>query len=164
MKQSFPILHKCMFVVFACLAIGFTSCDDDDMDPLAAELAQLESITRYFDTAPEALAQGFDSTGTVYVTGMGHHWPNVSRIDGVFNSNEPEFVLYKQNAAGVWEFVAVEYAVVPDPTDPTRAPEGFFGDQDAWAFNTAQGVWTLHCWIELDNSDGIFAPMNPLIP
>ncbi len=155
-----------MFALGLCLSFSFIGCDDnDDMDPLDAELAQLASTTRFYDTAPEALAQGFDSTGTVYVTGMGHHWPMVSRIDGQFNPNEPEFVLYVQNqATGVWEFVAVEYAVVPDPADPTRAPEGFSGDQDAWAFNTAQGVWTLHCWIELENADGIFAPMNMLIP
>ncbi|NHF58369.1 hypothetical protein FK220_003395 [Flavobacteriaceae bacterium TP-CH-4] len=99
-----------------------------------------------------------------YVPYMGYHYTNGNLLDGVFELEKPEILLYVPDEAGNLELVGVEYAV-PEALSP-NPPEGFIGDADEWELNpnVAGGAWTLHVWVVLENPDGVFAPMNSMVP
>ncbi|MBA4743705.1 MAG: hypothetical protein H2058_00475 [Muricauda sp.] len=118
-----------------------------------------------FEQAVKAgYAEPFPFNPSPYVPQMGYHYINVGLMDGVFELDRPEILLYVPNAHGQLKLVGVEYAVPgPESSDP---PEGFIGDGDHWHYNpnVAGGAWTLHVWMVLENPDGIFAPLNPNVP
>lgn len=99
-----------------------------------------------------------------YVPNMGFHYINVGLIDGEFNMEKPEILLYVPNQQGKLKLVGVEYAV-PKSISPTP-PEGFVGDDDHWDDNpnVAGGSWTLHAWVVMENPNGVFAENNPNVP
>ena len=99
-----------------------------------------------------------------YVPHMGYHYINVGLMDGKFEMEKPEILLYVPNEQGKLKLVAVEYAV-PKVLSETP-PEGFVGDEDHWHFNpnVAGGSWTLHAWVVKENPDGVFAEFNPEVP
>ncbi len=85
-------------------------------------------------------------------------------MDGAFELENPEIILYVPDSNGDMEMVAVEYGFIPaDPNDPGTPPEGITGDLDEWHFNEMIGQWQLHVWTILPNPDGIFASFNPAI-
>ena len=99
-----------------------------------------------------------------YVPNMGYHYTNGDLLDGTFEMEKPEILLYVPDAEGNLELVGIEYAV-PEALSPSP-PDGFIGDADQWELNpnVAGGSWTLHVWVVLDNPDGVFAPFNPNVP
>ncbi len=151
------------------IAAMLFSCKDDDtsievpQEPWELEVKQLKSATAQFKDFMVATDNGLiDVSG--YVPNMGHHYLNPQLVDGTFELNKPEIILYVPDANGIMQMVAVEYAIVPnDPDNPGNPPEGFTGDNDVWHFNEMVGQWQLHVWTILDNPDGIFAPFNPAI-
>ena len=117
---------------------------------------------RYHDIA-QAEADGYVNIN-VYESGEGLHYVNFSLVDGNFDPEHPEVLLYAPVPhENRMELVAVEY-VVP-LTLSAGAPAGFTGDGDVWRENSeGLGLWELNAWIWTHNSDGIFAFHNPRVP
>lgn len=129
------------------------------------ELARLRAAVARYHNFKNALADGYTIDASGYVSHMGHHYLKASLVDGTFELERPEFLIYIPGPNGRWRFVGVEYAVsILDITNPQPAPEGFSGDADVWVINNAFKIWTLHAWVGLNNPDGIFASHNPRIP
>ncbi|MCG2460337.1 hypothetical protein K8352_06225 [Flavobacteriaceae bacterium F89] len=149
------------------LLIGCQTSDDDEpqLEPYQSELDQLKAAMEPYKDFDKAVADGYDIDATGYRTGMGHHYVKLDLVDGSFDLLQPENLLYVPDKDGKMQFVAVEYVVpIADMDHPQPAPEGFTGSRDVWAINTEFNMWTLHAWIEMDNPNGVFDPMNPGIP
>lgn len=148
------------------LTITLLGCSDDDEMQLVQwelEVDQLKTATSKYVDIDVATAEGFfDASG--FVPNMGHHYLLPPRVDGTFELEQPEILLYAPDADGNMEFVAVEYAVpIADLDNPGSPPDGFAGDLDVWEINPGLSQWQLHVWIVKDNPDGLFAPHNPTI-
>ena len=172
-----------LYVAFLGMALIFSSCSKDDptsdselilttakskRETLDNQLKKVRrSAMRFhsFEQAKKAgYAEPFPFNPSPYVPNMGFHYINVGLMDGTFELEKPEILLYVPNKQGKLKLVGVEYAV-PGPEDSTP-PEGFTGDEDHWHYNpnVAGGSWTLHVWVVIDNPDGVFAPFNPNVP
>lgn len=148
------------------LALLAFSCTDDDSPSLETwevEVNELKSVTAKYIDFSVAESEGLtDVSG--YVPNMGHHYMNASLVDGTFEINKPEYILYAPDENNVMQMIAVEYGVVPeDVNNPGNPPEGFTGDQDVWKYKESVGQWQLHVWTILENPDGIFAPYNTVM-
>jgi len=165
-KAICPSHYVLLWVMIA--AHMLVSCTDDDAvskEPWAEEVEQLQTAVAPYHDINGAKEDGYDVDLTGYRTQMGHHYLKGSLLDEQFEVEKPEVLLYAPDGAGKLQLVGVEYAtVIANMDNPPPPPEGFTGDADAWAINTEFNVWTLHVWIELDNPNGIFAPMNPRLP
>lgn len=154
------------------------------------ELAQVRQATKQYHDAEQALADGYVPS-SAHVPGMGIHYLNPGLVDGTFEKEKPELLVYVDRG-NHRKLVAVEYAVpVPLSEDP---PEGFTGDADKWHVHEAAchyvdgteiheeaegdcpdrnpntgaelaswhpDLWTLHAWVWLGNPQGIFNETNP---
>lgn len=148
------------------LLLGIACSNDDEAEVMAAwemEVNQLTAATAKYADIEVATNEGFfDASG--FVPNMGHHYVLPTRMDGTFELEKPEIILYAPDVNGNMEFVAVEYAVpIEDLDNPGLPPEGFTGDLDEWEVNTHLSQWQLHVWIIKENPNGIFAPTNPEI-
>ena len=165
------------------ISLLIVSCAKEDLDqaaPLEAinarasaetlegQLKRVKQASMRFHSFEQASKAGYAEdlpfNPSPYVPNMGYHYTNVGLMDGVFNLEKPEILLYVPNSQGKLKLVGVEYAV-PVALSPSP-PEGFIGNEDVWDFNphVAGGAWTLHAWVVVDNPDGVFAPFNPRIP
>ena len=127
------------------------------------QLAQARRGTaRYHDIAA-AEADGYVNIN-IYEEGEGLHYVNFSLVDGNFDPEHPEVLLYAPVPhENRMELVAVEY-VVPLSLS-SGAPGGFSGDADIWRENSeGLGLWELNAWIWLNNSNGVFAFKNSRVP
>ncbi|GAA4279890.1 hypothetical protein GCM10022260_03110 [Gaetbulibacter aestuarii] len=132
-------------------------------ETLQAELNFLEIKTIAYNRFTVALSRGYDTDLTGYVPNMGHHFANMDLVDGIFDLDKPETLLYVPDTEGNMQFVGVEYLILREALeDPNTPPEGFTGSEDDWEI--VGPFWTLHVWIALDNPDGIFAHENPNVP
>lgn len=123
------------------------------------QINRLKKKTNKFNNIQVALSQGWDTQVTDHMPGMGVHYLNLDLADDKFEMELPEALLYISTDSGM-QFVGVEYLIFGlSPDGP--APEGFIGDNDVWVYNTDVLAWTLHAWVALENSNGIFAPTNP---
>lgn len=132
-----------------------------NLSPLTLrELARARRATAKYHDVENALADGYVD-GNLYTSGEGYHYINPLLVDGHFDLEQPEVLLYaaRPGEDGL-KLVAVEY-VSPD-TFPV--PEGFTGDDDVWESEPPFPIWVLNAWIWLDNPDGVFAFLNPRIP
>lgn len=160
------ITVKQLILMVSILFLFNCSNDDNNSIPLEAwemELEQVKIATSQFVDISVATNEGrIDVSG--FIPNMGHHYLNPALADGTFELTKPEFILYAPDDNGVMQMVAIEYGIVPeDSENPGTAPEGFTGDEDEWHYNEMIGMWTLHVWTVLENPDGIFSPMNPVI-
>ena len=137
-------------------------------ETLKGQLKKARSAAMRFHSFKQAEQQGYADpypfNPSPYVPHMGYHYINVGLMDGSFELEKPEILLYVPNKQGKLKLVGIEYAV-PVALSP-NPPEGFVGEEDHWEYNpnVAGGAWTLHAWVVMDNPDGIFAPMNPDVP
>ncbi len=160
-----------------------TSCSKDDSllesdleivsvkaksETLGAQLKKVKKAAMRFHSFEQAKKAGYADpypfNPSSYVPNMGFHYINVGLIDGKFDMEKPEILLYVPNEQGKLKLVGVEYAI-PQAISQTP-PEGFIGDDDHWHLNpnVAGGSWTLHAWVVMDNPDGVFAEFNPDVP
>ena len=150
------------------VALSILGCSDDDDQPktqVQLEIEQLKTAMAKYKDFNTAIADGYDVDVTGYRTQMGHHYLKAILLDGTFELDKPEVLLYAPDGNGGMQFVAVEYATpIEDMDNPPPAPEGFTGNEDIWEINTEFNLWTLHAWIELENPEGIFKPRNPMLP
>ena len=127
------------------------------------QLAQARRGTAKYHDISQAEADGYVSIN-IYEGGEGLHYVNFGLVDGIFDPEHPEVLLYApvphENRMAL---VAVEY-VVPVSLS-TGAPAGFAGDADVWRQDSeGLGLWELNAWIWLNNKDGIFAFKNARVP
>ncbi|HEV7331454.1 MAG TPA: hypothetical protein VGN63_10490 [Flavisolibacter sp.] len=125
------------------------------------ELQQARAATARYRNIQNAIKDGYEDI-KVIVPLMGHHYMKSDLVNATFDIRNPEILVYNKNAKGLFELVAVEYAI-PIDQSPDVAPEGFTGTQDVWDRNTGFGLWLLHAWVWSYNPDGVFNPTNPLI-
>jgi hypothetical protein len=127
------------------------------------QLARARRGTAKYHDIAQAEADGYVNIN-VYESGEGLHYVNFALVDGNFDPEHPEVLLYAPVPhENRMELVAVEY-VVP-LTLSSGAPAGFTGDVDVWRENSeGLGLWELNAWIWSHNSDGIFAFHNPRVP
>ena len=124
------------------------------------ELAQARRATAKYHDVANAIADGYVDVN-LYTSGEGHHYINLLLVDGIFNPEQPEGLLYANHPGGDGlKLVAVEY-ISPD-TFPV--PQGFTGDDDVWQLEEPFPVWVLNAWIWLNNPDGIFTFLNARVP
>jgi hypothetical protein len=126
---------------------------------LNKELALARSSTAKYHNIERALADGYMDID-LYIPNMGWHFLNPAYVDGVFEVDRPELLVYADKPGGGYRLVAVEYGI---PLS-FPAPEGFTGDEDIWSENQGAGLWTLHAWVWLNNPDGVFNPFNTRVP
>jgi hypothetical protein len=126
------------------------------------ELGQVRSATAKYHDLDKAIADGYVNID-VFVPGQGFHYLKPSLVDGTFELDKPELLVYALDPTDKrLRLVSVEYAV-PLALSAT-APEGFSGEDDVWSVNSDFGLWTLHCWVWLQNPNGIFAEFSPRVP
>lgn len=127
---------------------------------LQSELARVRAATAKYHDIDAAIADGYADI-SLYVPHMGWHYLNAGLLDGTFDMEKPELLVYANSPSGGLQLVAVEYAVpLSLSQDP---PEGFTGNEDVWDVNSEFGLWTLHCWVWYNNPNGIFAEYNPRV-
>ncbi len=156
---------KIAVLILASLSTVNCSDDESSIPPWQAEVASLkEAVISYtdFDTAQNA---GYDIKATEYRTQMGFHYLNAGLLDGKFEIEKPEVLIYIEKTSGLMELVAVEYGFpIEDLKNPPPPPEGFAGSADTWKIDEEFSLWTLHVWVVMENPDGIFTPRNPMLP
>jgi hypothetical protein len=129
---------------------------------LNSELARARNATAKYHSVEAAEADGYISINFCE-PGEGCHWLNPSYIDGTFDAQRPEILLYAPGENGL-RLVAVEY-VEPIALLPGGPPEGFTGDEDLWREDTEEaGLWELTVWLWLHNPNGMFEQHNPRVP
>ena len=126
----------------------------------SAELAGARAATAKYHEVSRAEADGYVNIDFCE-PGEGCHWAKFSLIDGNFDPEQPEFLLYTPNGAnGDMRLIAVEY-VVPLGLS-TSAPQGFTGNADTWRQDTEEaGLWELTVWLWYHNPNGLFEQYNP---
>ena len=132
-----------------------------NLSPLTLhELARARRATAKYHDVANALADGYVD-GNLYTSGEGYHYINPLLVDGHFDLEQPEVLLYASRPGEEsLTLVAVEY-VSPDAFP---IPEGFTGDDDVWESEPPFPIWVLNAWIWLDNPNGLFTFLNPRIP
>lgn len=133
------------------------------------ELTRVRIATARYHDIQAAFADGYIDINVV-LPNMGRHLlrPEVPPVegevpvDGGFDLERPELLVYSPAANGNLKLVAVEYAV-PRKLFATP-PEGFTGAADVWFDDTGFKLWTLHAWVWRENPDGIFHATNSQVP
>ncbi len=133
---------------------------------LQHELAQVRRATARYRNVQNALDDDYaiiivDGVD-LCVTGQGCHYLKEVLVDGTFDPENPEILLYAPNPhSGHLRLVGVEYAV----PDTELEPSGFTGDQDVWELTGEPfNLWVLHAWVWQGNPNGVFADTNPHVP
>ena len=100
----------------------------------------------------------------LYESGEGHHYIKFELLDGTFDPEHPEMLLYSPvPGENRLEWAGVEY-LIPIALSPSP-PAGFTGNADMWRNDMEGfGLWELNAWIWLSNPNGIFADRNPRVP
>ena len=126
-----------------------------------SQLAGVRQATAPLRDATRAEAAGYERFLPCFESsagGMGQHYVDLSRLDGVIEPNNPEALVYEVRGDDL-KLVAVEYIVPQAAWGPT-APRLFGHD---FTKNDTLGIWALHAWIWRPNPDGMFANYNPSV-
>ncbi|HMB64608.1 MAG TPA: hypothetical protein VKN36_16125 [Eudoraea sp.] len=154
-----------MFVMFLVLATFGCSNDDGPTAPWETEVTLLRTAMEPIRDFEAAINAGYDIKATEYRTQMGFHYLNAGLLDGLFEVERPEVLIFIEDTSGEMELVAVEYGIpIEDLENPPPPPEGFSGTDDVWKIDTEFSLWTLHAWVVMENPEGIFVPRNPILP
>lgn len=169
MKHYTNILSIGFLCLFTLVAASFPAYGYMHDAPCSADQTTLQQLK-----AARQATGGFNSTQAAEKAGyaninldipnMGAHYVNSSLVDGTFEADKPEALLYADLGTGNLQLVAVEYLA---PYDPAGPPAGFEGTCDQWSpFPSPEApvFWTLHAWIWQPNLSGTFAKFNPLMP
>ena len=168
-RQTIIFTAVCLMLLGGLVTVPSTSAFTSVATPdnLSAgtnqQLAQARRGTAKYHDIAQAEADGYVNIN-VYESGEGLHYVNFALIDGNFDPEHPEVLLYapvpQENRM---ELVAVEY-VIPLSLS-SGAPAGFTGDADVWRPNSeGLGLWELNAWVWQHNSNGMFAFKNSRVP
>jgi hypothetical protein len=165
--------------------------DQADCDAVAAELERTKAVTVKYPTAADAKAAGYVRVAP-YVPGIASHWMKFAFVDGVFNVDEPEMLLYDGNGDGSHIAGVSYYVVMQGDTQPSQ---GFTGDNDLYhrhiglcsapkggvigdstttdeecaamggRKNNGGAGWMSHAWVVpgCESPWGVFSGINPLL-
>ena len=175
-----------LFRLGATLAVALTTaaCEGESPTPLeptaafdksvhagTAPDALLRSVrhsTARFHSTVQAVQAGYVANGHCVAVpglgGMGDHWVNSGNVDGTFDPNQPEALLYAPGSGGGLRLVGVEYIVLAGPGEDLNGPNRpRFGDHpfDIGGTPIPAPHWSLHVWLYEANPSGLFAPFNP---
>jgi PAS domain-containing protein len=103
--------------------------------------------------------------------GMGVHYVNTSRLDGVLDPALPEVLVYQPQADGSMRLGALEYVILAKDWTNAFPPELFGRDfeympgQDEADPNRygLDAFWELHAWLWTTNPSGAFEDWNPRV-
>jgi hypothetical protein len=126
------------------------------------ELSRVRQATLQYHSLAQADRDEYVDV-SLFVSGQGFHFVNFGLVNGTFDPEKPQILVYAPTSQGKLRLVAVEYAV-PVALSPD-APAGFIGENDVWHQEDALGgVWVLHAWVWQANPKGIFTDNNPDVP
>lgn len=127
------------------------------------ELARVRQATLQYHSLAQAEHDEYVDVN-LFVSGQGFHFVKFGLVNGTFDPEKPQILVYAPTSQGRLRLVAVEYAV-PIALSPD-APAGFSGENDVWHKepDALGGVWVLHAWVWQANPKGIFADNNPDVP
>lgn len=100
--------------------------DQAECDTLAAEIDRAEQTALSMPTARDAVANGYTQV-TPYVPGIAAHYMKFSIVDGKFEIDQPEMVLYDGNSPDSSVVGLSYYLVHNGDSEPTQ---GFTGTND----------------------------------
>ena len=159
------------------------------LEILISQLDRIKSATERYRNFDLARINGYKQS-TEQIPNMGAHFLNTSLvIDGVFDPEKPEILLYAKNDQDNWELVGISF-VQPINLVGFDHPDIFEGPLDNWHVHyelctgdkirshssTQQeciddgGVWVpaygwmIHAWVWVDNPMGVFSMWNPNVP
>lgn len=144
-----------------------------DVDPEKAALQQIRALSARYHSPAQAEKAGFVATDQCVAVpglgGMGYHYLNPARIDGNFDVNEPEVLLYQTAPNGKRRLTGVEYLVVDADQDlataddrPSLAGHPFDGPMPG--HEPGMPIhYDRHVWTWADNPDGELATWNRAI-
>ena len=149
-----------VFVALFAIVAHASTIKDDLPKETRNEVALARGATAKYHNIAAAEADGYVNIG-LYIPNEGLHYVNFGLIDGIFDPEHPEVLLYAPTDDGDLRLVGVEYLVPLSPSPP----EGFTGAEDQWRSDAEGfGLWELTAWIWLSNPEGIFADDNPRVP
>lgn len=154
-----------LLLVQGILGTSIASAARPDASVTLAELAAARKATAAYHNIDVAYAAGFVDI-EFYLDGVGCHLMNPGLLDGTFELEKPEILIYDDctpGQGGRAELRAIEYITLcgGPPTCTLPAPEGFTGDEDFWTPFIDGSLWTLHVWTWRHNPDGVFTKVNP---
>ncbi len=164
--------------------------DQAECDQLDDELAQAKAIAMKYPHPGDAEAAGWTKV-TGYVTGIAAHYMNFKYVDGTFNIDEPEMLLY-DGTDPTSSMVGLSYYMIHDselePTQGFAGPNdhfhrhiglcvndtGVIGDSTTTEEECTQrggvkqggsGGWMNHVWIVpgCESPWGMFSGASPLL-
>jgi hypothetical protein len=164
----FPLaIVASMALLCSGLAQSHSQKTDDSEAQLSNDTRQQLARVRQATLQYHSLAQAENNQYVdvnLFVSGQGFHFVNFGLVNGSFDPERPQILVYAPTSQGRLRLVAVEYAV-PIALSPD-APDGFIGEHDVWHKepDALGGVWVLHAWVWQANPIGIFADNNPNVP
>jgi hypothetical protein len=159
-------------------------------DQLRSELDRARTVAERYPTAADAVADGYVRV-TYYLPGIASHWMKFANVDGVFDVNAPEMLLYDGNETNA-RLVGLSYYVRLD--GDAEPSQGFTGPNDHYHRHiglcvSSAGVvgdstttdeecarrggrkskggngWMSHAWVVpgCESPWGVFSGVNPLL-
>lgn len=125
------------------------------------ELEKATRATARYRDVKNAIADGYKDIDVV-LPNMGRHYLKEALLDGTFDAERPELLVYRDEPGSLSTLVALEYAVPLKLT--TTPPAGFTGDTDTWFADQRFQLWTLHAWVWKANPEGVFHSTNKQVP
>lgn len=136
-----------------------------DDDPVVADgLRRLRAATAPYKNLDAAVAAGYAPTVADCIVdehhgAMGYHHLNRRYVDGTLDVTKPEFLLYERMPDSSYRLNGAEF-IVPyrfwsrDSAAPVLMGQKLHHENN---FN----YWYLHVWAWTNNTEGVFANMNP---
>lgn len=144
---------------------------------LHKQLAEARRATARFNDLDTALAANYtkfpdlhgDCVDQPGQGGMGIHYLNASLLDAELDPLRPEMLVYRKNARGDHELVALEYVVFAPVWDALHEqPPALFGHpfhlvRTPNRYGTSMPLYELHVWLWENNRNGLFNDWNPAV-
>ena len=165
--------------------------DQEQCDTLDAELSLARSTALKYPTAADAMAAGWERV-TFYVPGIAAHYMKYGVVDGKFQIDQPEMILYDGNTPEARVVGLSYYMIQPGQAEPSqgftgandhshrhvglcnKAGVGVIGDSTLTAEECAAigGIksdgskgWMSHAWVVpgCESPWGVFSAASPLL-
>lgn len=164
--------------------------DQAECDALRSELQVARDTALKYPTVADAKAAGWRQV-TPYVPGIAAHFMNFSLVDGTFEIDKPEMILYDGTSDDARVVGLSYYIVHPGSAEPTQGftgnndhyhrhdglcvgPGGVIGDSTTTAEECAamggrkangQGAWMSHAWVVpgCESPWGVFSGATPVL-
>jgi hypothetical protein len=164
--------------------------DPKQCKQLGDELAEAREVAMRFPTAQDAMDAGYNRV-TPYLSGIAAHYMKFSYVDGVFDIEEPEMILYDGDGPEAHVVGLSYYLRNPGDQEPTQGftgdndhghrhiglcsgPNGVIGDSTTTEEECARrggrkgdgsGSWMIHAWVVpgCESPWGVFSAASPIL-